>query len=551
MIHQRKLFFLIPATLLITSTLMGQSPNPSLGEANRAVRFEQFQKAKTLLNAISGPVAYYFLGDVYFKEGALDSADQFFNKALSTDPTSPFGYIGLGRMKMSSGLVDEARSQFAKANSLLANNYYAMIELGKAYIEDPSHTKEADANAAITILTKAANMKLKVEPVYLALGDAYLAKPDGENAAKNYNLAIVSNPSSAEPYAKFAKLFRSARNSVVSLNYASQGIAKDPNFGPIYREQAETFRASNKYAEAVNSYEKYLSLTDRSINSRVRYIQFLYLDGNYDKANAELSNLKSILKGNFSSTPAMYRLDAISKYELGTKNKDMKMLSEGLVSEQKLFAQKIVKPLAIDYTYLGKLYRANGNDSLAIKTLEQAVIQDSAHAEEIYPSLIDLYLSKRKYKEAAAIYSKKIDHGDTSINNYVPFAFYTYRAGDTSQFRKADLFLEKVTTKKPSYVDAWVYRGYLNAALDPETKTDKAQPFFQKVIDLSGSDSSFQKKITSSARYKTFLINAYEYMLYNKFKKKDKAQTKIMAEKLKELDPNNAKAEAYLKQKEN
>ncbi len=543
----RKVFFIITGVLMSTYAVKAQG----LSDANKAIRYEQFQKAKSLLKANASPEANYYLGDVYFKEGILDSSEQYFSKVITMAPSSPFGYIGMGRIKETRGFIEDAHKQFSSANNLVANNYYAMLELGKAYIEDPTHTKEADAIMAIAILTKAASMKQKTDQVFMALGDAYLAKPDGENAAKNYQLAISTSPNSAEPYAKFAKLFRSARNSIVSLDYVNQGIAKDPNFGPIYREQAETFRASNKYNDAVNSYEKYLGLTDRSTNSRIRYIQFLYLDGNYDKANAELTDLKKSLKGDFSANPAMYRLDAISKFELGTKNNDKTLLAEGLASEQKLFAQKSVKPLAVDYTYLGKLYRANGNDSLAVKTLETAVIQDSSHAEEIYPTLIDLYLAKKKFKEAASIYSKKIDKGDTSINNYVPYAFYTYRAGDTSQFRKADSYLNKVTTKKPSYIEAWVYRGYINSSLDPDNKTDKAQPYFQKIIDLSTTDSTFQKKIASSPRYKNFLIQSYEYMIYSTFKKKDKAGTRVIAEKLKALDPNNVKAEAILKQKEN
>jgi len=537
----------IAGLVLSAESLMAQT----LGEANKAIRFEQFQKAKTLLRALNAPESNYYLGDVYFKEGALDSAKIYFDKMVSSAPNSPFGYIGLGRLKEFTGAMDEARSMFSKANGLSTNNFFAQLELGKAYVETTSHIKETDANAAIAVLTQASTSKMKTDQVFLALGDAYLAKPDGENAAKNYELAKTTNPASAEAYAKYAKLFRAARNSVVSLNYVSDGLAKDPSFGPLYREQAETYRATNKYADAVSSYEKYLGLTDRSINSRVRYIQFLYLAGNLDKANSELTDLKTALKGDFSSTPAMYRLDAISKYELGTKNKDKGLLAEGLVSEQKLFAEKNIIPLAIDYSYLGKLYRANGNDSLAIKTLELAVQQDSSHADEIYPSLIDLYLAKRKYKEAASIYDHKIKNGDTSINNYVPYAFYTYRTGDTSNFRKADSYLAKVTAKKPSYIDAWVYRGYLNSALDPETKSDLAQPYFQKVIDLAGSDSSFQKKVETTPRYKNFLIQSYEYILYYQFKKKDKAATRLVAEKLKALDPTNQKADAYLKTKEN
>jgi len=545
----RKLVFIMVGLVFSTQILMAQS----IGEASRAIRFEQFQKAKSLLKAIGTPEADYYLGDVYFKEGTLDSSEAFFQKAVAGATSSPLGYIGLGRIKQALGASAEAHTLFAKANSLLADNYFAMLELGKAYVEDPK-TKEPDAVAAINVLTAASNLKsLKTKPdqIYLALGDAYLAKPDGENAAKNYQLAISANPSSAEPYAKFAKLFRAARNSVVSLDYASQGIAKDPTFGPIFREQAETYRATSKIADALNSYEKYLSLTDRSVNSRIRYIQFLYLDGNYDKANSELTELKTTLKGDFSGNPAMYRLDAISKYELGSKNKDKTLLADGLTSMQKLFQQKSVKPLSIDYSYLGKLYLANGNDSLAILTMEQAIVQDSTHAEDIYPNLVDLYRSKKKYKEAANIFQKRIDHDSTKINYYMNYGFYTYLTGDTTQYRKADLYLAKVNQKTPAYSDAWYYRGLIQSTLDPDNKTYAAQPYFQKVIDLYNTDTLFQKKVLTSNHFKTSVVQSYDYLLtYTSLKQKDNAAAKIIADKLIALDPKNKDAQIFLQQKQ-
>lgn len=547
----RKFVFIMVGFIFSTHILMAQQ-GPSIGEAIRAIRFEQFEKAKTLLKAIGTPEADYYLGDVYFKEGTLDSAESFFQKTIVGATSSPFGYIGEGRIKQALGETEAAHNLFSKANSMLGDNYFAMLELGKAYVED-SKTKESDAIAAINILTAASNLKtLKSKPdqIYLALGDAYLAKPDGENAAKNYQLAMTSNPASAEPYAKFAKLYRVARNSVVSLDYAAQGIAKDPSFGPIYREQAETYRASNKIAEALNSYEKYLSLTDRSVNSRIRYIQFLYLDGNYDKANSELNDLKTALKGDFSKTPAMYRLDAISKYELWTKNKDKALAADGLASEQKLFAQKSVKPLSIDYSYLGKLYLANGNDSLAMVTMEQAIVQDSTHAEDIYPTLVDLYRSKKKYKEAAAIFAKRIEHDSTRINNYMNFGFYTYLTGDTTQFRKADRYLAKVNLKTPNYSDAWYYRGLVNFSLDPDNKTYAAQPYFQKVIDLYNTDSTFQKRVLTNAHFKNSVVQSYDYLLtYTSLKLKDNGAAKVIADKLIALDPTNRDAQIFLTQK--
>jgi tetratricopeptide (TPR) repeat protein len=131
------------------------------------------------------------------------------------------------------------------------------------------------------------------------------------------------------------------------------------------------------------------------------------------------------------------------------------------------------------------------------------------------------------------------------------YGFYTYLTGDTSQFRKADRYLAKVNLKTPNYSDAWYYRGLINFSLDPENKTYLAQPYFQKVIDLYSTDSTFQKKVLTNAHFKTSVVQSYDYLLsYTSLKLKDNVAARAIADKLIALDPNNRDAQIFLQQKQ-
>ena len=521
----------------------------TLGDALKAIQYEQYDKAKTILNKLNTPEAAYFLGDVYYKQGSIDSARIAFTKASS----SPYGKIGTALLAGADGNGAVAKVELDKIIPQAGSDYQLAVELGKAFLLIPG-TADQKAKSAIQVLTKASTMKTKNEQVYLALGDAHLSIVNGGEAAKNYQLAETTNPVSAEPYAYLAKLYLQARNASVSLRNVTEGLAKDPNYGPLYREQAETYRSANKFADAVTSYEKYLSLTDRSINSRIRYIQFLYLADNYDKANKELTDLKSKVK-DFTKFPYLYRLDAIADYEIGIKSKDKQKLADGLTQINQLFQQKSVKPLPIDYAYLGKLQAANGNDSLAIQTFEKAISQDSSHSQDLYDALAKAYLNKKNYKAVSSLYDKMISHGDSSLSNYTYAGIYSYFSQasadhpDTSVLHRADKYLAKVNKKDSTYIPAYVYRAYLNGLMDKNVVSGAAQPYYQKIIDLSTSNPKFQQQIATDPKYKKYLITSYEYMLYYDFQKDKKPAAREIASKLKALDPGNEKAEALLKQK--
>jgi len=192
---------------------------------------------------------------------------------------------------------------------------------------------------------------------------------------------------------------------------------------------------------------------------------------------------------------------------------------------------------------------------LAIQTFEKAISQDSSHSQDLYDALAKAYLNKKNYKAVSSLYDKMISHGDSSLSNYTYAGIYSYFSQasadhpDTSILHRADKYLAKVNKKDSTYIPAYVYRAYLNGLMDKNVVSGAAQPYYQKIIDLSTSNPKFQQQIATDPKYKKYLITSYEYMLYYDFQKDKKPAAREIASKLKALDPGNEKAEALLKQK--
>src|SRR5690606_36010015 len=79
-------------------------------------------------------------------------------------------------------------------------------------------------------------------------------------------------------------------------------IAADPNYGPAYRELAEVQmqwswaegkNGEPRRAEALANMKKYLDLTDKSFDSRLRYAQFLVYANDFATLAGEVATLNA------------------------------------------------------------------------------------------------------------------------------------------------------------------------------------------------------------------------------------------------------------------
>ena len=237
---------------------------------------------------------FFFLGWVYLKQDYGDSAKTAFNKGIAVNPKSALNYAGLGAVAHEEKDKAGAATNFNQAIALAGKNGKPYLYVGLAYLLPPNGSSvgpngptiaPADADAAIAVLNKGIVVSPKDAELYVALGDGYRSQLKSTDAYTQYSTALTLDPKSAAANVAEGVLWRFADNFDDSeKNNSKHALAIDPNYGPAYREWAETdlrwaykdpAQHDAKIAQAADNYKKYISLTDYSVESQMRYADFL------------------------------------------------------------------------------------------------------------------------------------------------------------------------------------------------------------------------------------------------------------------------------------
>ena len=305
--------------LLVGSSVFGQS----LADAKKAIDAEQYQKSKTILKGLiqSQPANaenYFYLGNVYLKTDYVDSAKMTYNKGITANGEFPLNHVGLGAVDLALN-IPNPKTHFDKALSLTGRkDHKTLLFIGKAYTSAP----KPNGAAAVAALAKAKQINAKDAEVYLALGDAYRAQQMNSEAYSNYRTAFDMDKNLLRAKIELGVLNKLSKAYPESVAEFNSVIALNPNYGPAYRELAETYyywgnAESSKYEERINQalkfYEKYMDLTDRSLESRERHATFLILAKKYKELEVEANAMAKMDKTN----PRIFRYLGYSAYENG------------------------------------------------------------------------------------------------------------------------------------------------------------------------------------------------------------------------------------------
>jgi tetratricopeptide (TPR) repeat protein len=351
----------ISGLAMFSSSVFAQS----LADAKKAIDAEQYQKAESMLKNLTQTQAtkdenFFYLGWLYIKTNYPDSAKATFTKGVSVNPKSALNYAGLGAVDRLDKNTASAKSNLDKAVANIdKKDLEPYVYVGKAYLLEP----DPDANSAIAVLQKgiAFNPKEKNPELFAALGDAYRSQLKNTNAYDNYTQALAINPKMVSAIVATGVIWKQANNFEDSEKEYRKALAIDPNYGPAYRELAETYLrwgnntkkadAPAKYTQAVEFYKKYLDLTDRSVDSRMRYADFLVYAQDYKGLEQEANEIAKVASKN---NLKVYRYLGYAAYE----NKNYQAGLDALNKFISQADQKRIIPL--DYLYLGKLQLALG-----------------------------------------------------------------------------------------------------------------------------------------------------------------------------------------------
>lgn len=542
--------------LLIATATVGNAQD--IEQAKKTIDAEQYEKAKSMLKAIiqakpANGKATFYLGNIYLKQNIEDSAKISFQKGLTTTESPKWNYIGLGQIDLDNGNTTAAQANFDLATKdIKKKDIEEYINIAKAYM----NSDKPNFKAALTYLDKAKAINPNDANLQMALGDAYYGDKNQNESYTAYRNAFQTDATLIRAKMQLGVLLKGAKSYIEAVKAYDNVIASNPNYGPVYRELAETYyywgnnepKKYNEYIQkALSYYEKYMSLTDYSLTSRMRHADFLILAKDYKALETEANAMKELDKVN----PRILRYLGYSAYENGNTDVAIKSIQDFINTP----GNKII---ARDYMYLG-LAKLRKSNNLETKVVDQALftagVNDIKKSVEMEVTMTnDLsevgkkFYEQKLFKEAAAIY--EIATSNPNSKNFLLDNFYLGNSlyynntrkdvvkPDPIELQKADAAFGKVIEASPTTQDAYIFRARANRLLENEEMIIKYYEDYLRVVTEKG-----QEEIDKN---KTKFIESYNNIAAS-YANSDKTKAVEYFNKTLALDPTNAYATESLK----
>lgn len=547
--------FKIFSFAFITASAVAQAQD--IDQAKKAMDAEQYEKAKSMLKNIiqSKPDngrASFLLGNIYLKQNIEDSAKIFFQKGLTASEGGKFNNIGLGQIDLENGNASAAQSKFDMVTKdMKKKDVEEYLYIAQAYM----NISKPDYKSAINLLNKAKLVNPNDANIKLVLGDAYYGDKSQNDAYASYRDAYAIDNSLIRAKMQQGVLLKGAKAYTEAIKAYDEVVALNANYGPVYRELAETYYlwANNKpstynenIAKALSSYEKYMSLTDYSLPSRMRHADFLILAKDYKALEVEANEMKKLDKVN----PRILRYLGYAAYENGN--------ADGAISALNEYISKGTKVIAGDYYYLGlaKIKKSVFEDGKTIDaTMLAAGTTDVKKSIEMEPTLANAlneigkkYYGLKLYGVAANVFEAAIMNPSSKNfiedNIYYGLCVYTSNRGkdektiDKVALQNADKAMDAVIVATPTYQDAYLYKARINNSLGNDEIMAKTYQQYLNVLNAKGPDEMTKAKAKVTEAYNT--MAAY-------YANSDKVKAKELLNKTLAVDPTNTYALESLK----
>nr|WP_199156804.1 hypothetical protein [Pedobacter sp. ASV2] len=550
-------------TLNVGLVLMGSAVfAQNLNDAKKAIDAEQYQKASSMLKSLVSSQAsngdnYYNLGLVYLKTGYIDSARAVFTKGVTADAKNNLNLIGLGEADLLSNNPTSAKTNFDKAVAMAPKDYKTYLALGKAYLaqdKPDDETSKPDFANALANITKADELdaKDKDAEVFLALGDAYALQKKNSEALSPYFRVNDIDPNNRRAKTQVGRMYKESKAFAEGEKELQDVIAADPNYGPAYRELGELYLwwssfgvDKEKATKAVEFYKKYMDLTDKSVESQLRYAQFLFYAKDFQTLEQVASSMQ--VPANDPKGVVVARMKGWAAFE----NKNY---PQALTYMTEFFAKNKDKSkvLGNDYLYLGKAQLKAGQDSLAVGNIIEAAKLDSTNADALSEAGLALVKAK-KYAKAAEIYKLATKYnplGKGSLTNYYYIGYARFfesyalqkenKPINVAGLTEADDALKFLATKDSTFALGVLFRARINGLLDDKTNPKGLSiPLYEKYVSMIKPEEAASNKANLSVAYD---------ILGGWYSDKDKPKAIEFLKKSIELDPTGPYAAAKLKE---
>ena len=550
--------FKIFGLVLLTSVSVSQAQD--INQAKKAIDAEKYEEAKSILKSIlqakpSNGMASFILGNVYLTQSIKDSARISYEKGLASSESARFNHIGLGQIDLDNNDIPSATAKFALATKdMRKKDFEEYVYIARAYM----NTSKPDYKSAIAVLNRALVNNPQDAQVLLALGDAYYGESNQNEAYKAYRDAFSADNTLLRAKMQLGVLLKGAKSYDEASKAYNEVIAINPNYGPVYRELAETYykiarnkpsKAAENYKIAIDYYQKYMDLTDYSIHSRMRRADFMILVKDYRTLEEEANKMIQLDKVN----PRIYRYLGYAAYENGNTDKAIQSL-ETFTSNM---SNKII---AKDFQVLGlaKIKKGTSADGLSIDpvafdagltAIKKSIEMEPLAAEDLN-EVGKKFFSQKLFKEAAAIFELGTTNQESKnyLDDNLYFGLSLYYANskkdvkpDAVALQKADAAFDKVLVASPGYYEAFLFKARTNSLIDNDANTIKYYEAYVAAVTAKGADEVAKPAVVKKIAESYNTIGAT-------YANTDKVKAVEYFNKTLAIDPTNAYALSSIKQ---
>jgi len=559
--------------LAIAFIASGASYAQSLKDAQVAIDAEQYAKAKSILknlvkNKPEDAENYFYLGDIYLVTDYPDSAKTFFQQGLTADPKDNLNKVGLGAVALAQNNTAEAEKLFTEATEKTKKkDYLENLYIGRAYMNPNLETP--DYKKALTYLEKAKVANQKDASIPSSLGDAYFGLGDASNAYTNFRDAYDLDNTFTRARVQMAIISKQARAFPEAVEDLTKITQEHPEYAPAYRELAETYNAyaqfstksedyNSRIQEALKFYKQYMDLTDYSLDSRMRYADFLIKARDYKSLEEQANEMAKIDKVN----PRILRYLGYASYENGNYPSSQKALTDFIskVDEKRLIPQ--------DYYFLGlSEVRIATDTTKAVDTtlLAQGVanLTKSVQLDTTWKTAEDLSgeakktFDAKRFDVAGALFKAAAQAPKSKTYNYDLFywgysQYYAYALGlskdpkpSKSIIKDAISAFDKVNEVVPDMAEAYLFKAKSYSLLDddPQNPQGLAVPHYQKYLEVIKTKEP--DVIQKAGRFRAEAHNVIAASLVNQEKYEEARQ---QLQQALEAEPGNTYATQTLEQ---
>lgn len=498
----------------------------SVQEGEKMINYGRYSSAEKALEPLAqkDELANYYLGIAQLDQDNAAAAKATFAKF----PESFYNQAGTARVLFAEGKKEEATKILTTIVDKAKKKEWEKYKVAADAI---TYSKGGNITDAIAWYQKANEINGGSDAnTYISLGDAYLKTTGGGGEAmSSYQKAEEKGTLNSLANSRIGSLWYRAQRYEDALK--SYEIAKqaDPANPLPYHDLAEAYQRAGRYEKALENIQKFIELSDKSIDDQITYANLLFLSKKYPEAQAKIQELL----GKGVQKPYLYRLVAYSAYE----TKDYTKAQENMT----LFYSKqpADRVISEDYVYSGKIYGALAvNDSVNAKKyndsadyyFNKVVSNDTTKDKRaLYVQIAEAFKDSKAYEKVGYWYGKIVaDNPDASSEDYFYWGLYNYYGKNYTEATKG---FAAMRAKYPDEPSALYWQGRTAAAIDSESKTGGAVTFYKDWLNVK--KEGYTPKPAD-------LMNAYQYLGYYYYNSNNQKDAMEYINKILEIEPTNS-----------